>query len=647
MADLRFVQTRGTGARFEFNKREGRVLLVSRTEGLEVRYIEDDAWTVLEPGESARAPLAYEGLMSVLAGEPGAYSALIHHVDDVGQVLDELSIQLHVLHVRVDVDADRDGVIADNEDGKRNWVWGAGQRGAIVLVNNDRDTASLSEPQAEDSELTEVLIRPTGTPIPPQCELVLVVTRDEAARISLYRAVDGGLELLLGVDPADPDAQPRTVSSSLGAEGVRCFLEAHEYPGPFFEGLLELELQLRETGRTIGNDRALIRVAPWIMTPNTLPVEEVYACDTSATDVPNEEFLTALQEICADLDVPLRIVSVDEHQGDRWIQDELEFGFSESPTHVLPVVCDSPRDRELDHWSRLQVGPDLGHFRLAGSTPNSLDSFGNLEVSPRVTVRGRDYPFGRIVFGGREYGDYGEATRQMMPELRRFLHAQKVQAPIEIYTDWLTVGHIDEIVSFVPAETKQGFQVLLASPRKAQGVLDRLIADGHGDVLMFEGLRRGDPETGTAAEVGVQELRSDLLFWEANDTVQAIMDLNREMLMMELDIGESDVIELPVLFWPPTPEYPRTAAFFPDMVNHLVIGNVSVVPRPYGPRIGGEDAFEQAFRAALPERDVRFVDDWYAYHEQLGEVHCGTNARRRPPADLHWWEYRPEGAFDV
>jgi len=38
---------------------------------------------------------------------------------------------------------------------------------------------------------------------------------------------------------------------------------------------------------------------------------------------------------------------------------------------------------------------------------------------------------------------------------------------------------------------------------------------------------------------------------------------------------------------------------------------------------------------------------WYAYHEQLGEVHCGTNARRRPPADIHWWEYRPEGAFDT
>ena len=647
MAELRIVQTRGTGARFEFNKRDGSIVLVEATEGLQVRYVENDAWAVLSPGSSVPAPLAFEGLMSVLATDPGAYTALIHHVDESDRVLDELSVALHVLHVRVDVDADRDRVIEDNEEGKRNWVWGKEQRGAIALVNNDRDTASLTETQAEDSELTEVLIRPTRTPLPPECELVLVVTRDEAARISIYRATDGGLELLLGVDPADPDAQPRTVSPPLSAGGVRCFLEAHAYPGPFFEGLLELELQLREGGRTIGNDRALVRVAPWIMTPNTFPVDEVYTCDTSETDVPNEAFLAALSEMCESLDVPLRIVAVDEHGGDRWIQDEVEFGFSESPTHVLPVVCDSPRDRGLNNWSRLQVGPDLGHFQLAGSTPNSLDSFGNLEVSPPVTVNDRHYPFGRIVFGGREYGDYGEETRQMMPELRRFLHAQKVQAPIEIYTDWLTVGHVDEIISFVPARTKQGFQLLLASPRKAQGVLDRLIEDGHGDVLMFEGLRRGDPDSGDPAEVGVQALRSQFPFWEANETFQASMDLNRELLMMELDIGEADVIELPVLFWPPGPQDPRTAAFFPDMVNHLVIGDVSVVPRPYGPRINGEDAFEQAFRAALPDRDVRFVDDWYAYHEQLGEVHCGTNARRRPPADIHWWEYRPEGAFDT
>ncbi len=223
------------------------------------------------------------------------------------------------------------------------------------------------------------------------------------------------------------------MSPSLGANGVRCFLEAHEYPGPFFEGLLSLELQLRLGGRTIGSDRAVLRVAPWIMTPNSLPAAEFYTCDTGPS---NAEFLRGLQEACASVNVPLRVLPPDVHGGDRWIQDEVEFGFSESPTHSITVACDSPRDRELRNWAAMQVGPDLGHFQIGGSTPNSLDSFGNLEVSPPVTVRGRHYPFGRIVFGGRTYGDYGAATWQMMPELRRFLQAQKVQAPIEVYTDW-------------------------------------------------------------------------------------------------------------------------------------------------------------------------------------------------------------------
>ena len=72
---------------------------------------------------------------------------------------------------------------------------------------------------------------------------------------------------------------------------------------------------------------------------------------------------------------------------DPWIQDEVEFGFSQSPTHTLPVVCDSPRDRGLDDFPELELlGPDFGHFQIGGSSPNSLDSFGNLEVSPPVTV---------------------------------------------------------------------------------------------------------------------------------------------------------------------------------------------------------------------------------------------------------------------
>lgn len=31
-----------------------------------------------------------------------------------------------------------------------------------------------------------------------------------------------------------------------------------------------------------------------------------------------------------------------------------------------------------------------------------------------------------------------------------FLQAQQVQAPVELYSDWLTVGHVDEFMTFIP-----------------------------------------------------------------------------------------------------------------------------------------------------------------------------------------------------
>lgn len=45
-------------------------------------------------------------------------------------------------------------------------------------------------------------------------------------------------------------------------------------------------------------------------------------------------------------------------------------------------------------------GPDFGYVaRQAPEGASSLDSFGNLEVSPPVTVQGKEYPLGRILIG--------------------------------------------------------------------------------------------------------------------------------------------------------------------------------------------------------------------------------------------------------
>ena len=69
----------------------------------------------------------------------------------------------------------------------------------------------------------------------------------------------------------------------------------------------------------------------------------------------------------------------------------------------------------------------------------------------------------------------------MHPGVLRFLEAQAVQwPPIIVDTSWLAIGHIDEVVSFVPARGKAGFKVLLPSPKAARVMLQALLAEGLG-----------------------------------------------------------------------------------------------------------------------------------------------------------------------
>ena len=42
----------------------------------------------------------------------------------------------------------------------------------------------------------------------------------------------------------------------------------------------------------------------------------------------------------------------------------------------------------------------------------------------------------------------------MHQALQDFLGAQQVQAPVKLYSDWLSVGHVAEFLSFVPAYKK-------------------------------------------------------------------------------------------------------------------------------------------------------------------------------------------------
>jgi|SRR5579871_1530466 len=157
------------------------------------------------------------------------------------------------------------------------------------------------------------------------------------------------------------------------------------------------------------------------------------------------------------------------------------------------------------------------------------------------------------------------------------------------------------------------------------------------------------------ASLSVDSLLAAEDFWESNAQFQRNMDINRHILKQELELEECDIVDVPQLFlgvdpcWTPAspPTDGRTVSFYPNMVNHLVLGNVSIVPKPYGPQVDGNDVFEAYLESRLPDRKLTFIGEWNTYFVHFGDIHCATNTRRKPFDNVNWWECKPETAFDV
>ncbi|ODS22627.1 hypothetical protein AB835_13195 [Candidatus Endobugula sertula] len=559
--------------------------------------------------------------------------------------------------IRVHIDSNRYGGVT--QKGKSNWVWGENQPGAILLANHDGDPNEHVPNTKSRSELSELRIDPIPSDLTSDNQkLHIYATENAAKRFSIYKEnCSGDLELVLGYDPTGKN-EPLSLSPALSLDGEKLYVEANQLPNAYFDGLITLEIQIvnHDTKVIKEAEQVVFRVAPWIMTPNTqrpLKVFTVRLTDEHGHET-NGKFLSDLLRACNSLNIPLQIIEGSDYKGDHWIQDEIEFGYCQGAGHSIPVVFDGPRNRGLDSFPEDELlASDFGHFQIEGEQVNSreeynsLDGFGNLEVSPPVVVNGRNYPFGRIVFGGKKFADYGDGDRQMMPEIRRFLYAQKVQSPIEVFSDWLAVGHVDEFLNFIPDSSKKGFKLMLASTKKCINKLNELKRDGYGAVNMFVGRKKGKHDSDISAEISIDDFLADKPLIAFNAQCQRNIDLNREVLKQELGLNDSDIIEAPVLFKPYNKEE-RAAAYFPDMVNHLVLNNHSLVPKPYGPLKDGKDVFEEMMIDCLPNgHKAIFIEDWYSYHQEFGEVHCGTNTLRQFFTNRNWWDTMPDGGFNI
>ncbi|XP_069098605.1 protein-arginine deiminase type-3-like [Pleurodeles waltl] len=547
-------------------------------------------------------------------------------------------LHLTSIELSLNVDLHRNGTVSNEKTKKASWTWGPEGHGAVLLVNCDRDNKSSknmdcvdkSHPCSTDvKDMSPMFLRSRGPgTIFEKYTVALNIAKDEVDKVGVFmERSDADLQYhhILGGSTACYEV------SCGGKEETKFYVEGLSFPDVNFLGLVSIKLTLHDKRKqslpdsAIFTDEVVFRIAPWIMTPNTLTPLEVFVCSVPG----NTDFLEQLINLVKKANCKLTICTEADNRGDRWIQDEMEFGYVEAPQKSFPVVFDSPRNGPLQYFPFKHIlGPDFGYVTREPEDPkevNDLDSFGNLEVCPPVTVDGKEYPLGRILIGGKCPINGG---LQMSKVVRDFLNAQKVQPPLELWSDWLLVGHIDEFLSFVPAPDRKGFRLLLASPTACYQLFRQKRKDGHGDAVMFEGLE--------VENLTINEILSDQELKKDSEYVQSCIDKSRDLLKKELGLAEKDIIDIPALF--KLGNNLLASAFFPDMVNMLVLGKHLGIPKPFGPIIGGKCCIEEEVRYLLEPLglECNFIDDFYPYHRHHGEVHCGTNVRRKP-FTFKWW----------
>ena len=575
-------------------------------------------------------------LARTFSDRPNDRSLEITFQDEAGYQLSQVQLKLTCLQICLDVDADRDGIVDDNNPQKGDWQWGINGHGAILMVNTDRD--HIHSDNQYDRKIKGLLalkdssfmiVRRAGLRnLPSGCEIHLSVSEDTAKRICIYDELDkSGYEL---ISPKRTKAQIRDTD-----QDILLAIRGLSYPDIDFDGLVEITLNLVKDGETLYSDRVVFRVAPWMMTPNTLSPITVFVSRLSKGK--NEAFIEDLRKVVAKANAQLDPVPYEYHKDDPWMRDEIEIGYAQAPGKFIHVVLDSPRDRGLDRLTNRQlIGSDFGYvIRKSRHSVTKLDSFGNLEVSPPVTVKGVNYPFGCLLFGGTRPEIIPEPRRKLKV-LRDFFFAQKIQAPFEIFSDWLSVGHIDEFMNFIPAPNPKGFKLILASPDKCYDLLKGLRSEGHSQALLRQGKQIDDKP----ADISVADVLDNEDLARQNQRFQEHISWNREVLKQELDLAEEDIIDLPALF--ENDGDGRAKSFFPNMVNMLVLKQHLAIPKPFGPRIDAQCQFEAYVKGVLEPLSLvcHFIDDWDTYFRDGGEIHCGTNSSRQPFTQK-WWEIEP------
>jgi protein-arginine deiminase len=555
-------------------------------------------------------------------------------------------------------DSNRDGEVRFDDSDATRTTWDA-KNGAVFLANIDDDLARCKTTGSDvdlaqcndatnevvdgpDDALDLARLKTRPWPGAPATATATVTVDDAgAASVRLFKRTGDGAA----------DFEALTADSVLSVDEVRAGVElAIEGKDilrdpKVWDGFVVVTLNVSD-GTTTASDSVKMRVAPVLTFHHLLPAEEVFVSSTGTAG--NRAMRTDLASACSAVSLPTPTL-VDEQ--DQWTQDFFETAFMSMPgaggaQHVMRVTFRSanvydptsttdplrPAGQFVFTNLRGKDSAGIQQFDIAHSqSMDSLNSFGNLETIPPYTLGDKAYPFGRII-RGKTPTFYPDRTFTTMTE------GQGMQPNVDIDTSWLLVGHVDETLSFVKASSPRGWVMLANDPTIAKKMLEDQVAAGNGATPMFVGKNWvDDAGKSSPAATTIAAVLADTAVMTASADAAANIAGQIAKVKAETGLADAEIIKIPFLH---TSTKDGSYAYIPGMVNGIYVADGHfVAPDPHGPVINGHDIFQQAMIDALAPLGitVHFAEDWDEYHAALGEVHCGSNTRRKIP-DTKWWE---------
>lgn len=557
-------------------------------------------------------------------------------------------------------DSNRDGKVSLSDDTDANKLDWNGTTGAIFLANIDDDIqrchADVNDTTIADCndaadevingdddalDLARLFTQPLPALVADATGTITIDSPSAVDKVRLFSRTGPNATDLTVIDPT-------TVFSAADLRaGIELAIEAKDIvrDTAVWDGYANVKLSIHASSGD-SSDTVRMRVAPVLTFHHLEPEATVWSANTGRQG--NIDMRTDLSKACtAAADSAPNLIETD----DPWAQDYFEPAYMSMPgdggaQHTIRVNYRSanvfePTDplnplRPAGKFVFTARGKDVAGVQQFDvhhdQGMDSLNSFGNLETAPPHSANGVRYPFGRVV--------RGQITSFFPdPTFEKMIESQGQQPPIYIDTSWLLVGHVDETLSYVKANTPRGWKLLVNDARLAKQMLQDQVTAGNGAVTMFTGKNWVDETSGesTPAAISIANVLANTTVMQASAEAAADVDSQLAILKQELALTDDEIIKVPFLH---TIIDGKSAAYQPGLVNGIYLSDTHfAAPNPHGPIINGKDIFEDAFTQALAPLGITvdYVEDWDEYHVGVGEVHCGTNSSRQIP-DAKWWE---------